>query len=231
MQFNYGYLQQSPEAIAALKSRLEEGRWATIPIADLTKLDAKSDFLAVLKAQLLARIEALIEALSPDMQTLQDADGAWDRAQRRFAHELMKHLQSEDAADRAAAETLSAETLSGNGTAQTALSYAEETRFGSVQLEKLASTALMPLVAQLKLGAFVRDIADTNTTLELAVGLNVAIAGKTARSSRIREAHRMAALVLNNTHGALDDLSNQPIPDALKADLLSLLKPLQALLS
>lgn len=231
MQFNYGYLQQSPEAIAALKSRLEEGRWATIPIADLAKLDAKSDFLVVLKAQLLARIDALIEALSPDTQTLQDADGAWDRAQRRYALELMKHQQSEDAAERGAADRLIAETLSGHGTAQTTLSYAEEARFGSVQLERLASPALKPLITQLKLGGFVRDIADANATLEEVVGLNVEIAGKKARSIRVRDTHRMAALALDHTHGALDDLSSQPISDAFKADLLALLKPLQALIS
>ena len=229
MQFNYGYLQQRPEALAALKSRLEEGRWATIPIADLTKLDAKSDFLVVLKAQLLARIEALIEALAPDMQTLQDADGAWDRAQRRYALELLKHQQSEDAAERGAADQLIAETLIGNGFGQTALSYAEQARFGSVQIEKLASPALKPLVTQLKLGVFVRDIVAANATLEEVVGLNVEIAGKKARSIRVRDTHRLAALALDHTHGALDDLSSQPISDALKADLLALLKPLQAM--
>lgn len=231
MQFNYGYSKVSIVALIAALSRFEEGRWAAYKLVAPGKLSNKTDVFTVLKVLLVGRLSALAAANNPDTETLQDADARFDRAQRRYALELMKHQQSDDPADQAAADALAAETLSGSGFAQTSLTYAEEANFGKTQLERLASAALKPHIARLKLAPFIKDIAESVTELEESLGRDIASAGKTARSARVRDAHRAAAAAFDHAHGTLDDLAAQPISDDLRAEIAALLAPLNALLA
>ena len=184
MQFNYGYMKVKPEAMIAVMSHLEGGRWAAVQLVAPDQIDANTSFFTVLKVLLIARLSALAEANRPETKTLQDADARFDRAQRRYALEVMKHRLSDDAEERAAADELAAKTLQGNGFGQTALSYAEEADFGEAQLSKLDGAVLKAYVALLKLEPFVEEISAAVDDLVLALGRDFNHDAKQAPSTR-----------------------------------------------
>jgi len=228
MQFNYGYLKVTPEAMLGISKAIHADRWGQIKEIAPDKLDDKTSAFVTFKVILIAALAKLATANAHDAELIEAADERFDRAQRRWALELMQLRESDDAAIRADADALAASTLLGNGFAQNALSYKDEVAFGNAQLVVLQDDKHKPLVAKLKLGGFVRDIAESVAALTQALGLHSADAGKTARHLRVRAAHRDAALALDHIHGSLDQIARAN--PALSKDIDALLHPLLELL-
>jgi hypothetical protein len=228
MQFNYGYMKVTPEKMLGLPKALQTGRWGQIKEIAPDKLDDKTSAFVAFKVILSAALAKLAAAWAHDADQIEAADERFDRAQRRFALELMQLRESDDAATRDDAAALAATTLLGNGFAQNALSYKDEVAFGNAQLTVFQDDKHKPLVAKLKLGGFVRDIAEAVAALEQALGLHSADTAKTARSVRVRAAHRNTALALDHIHGALDQIAHAN--PALREDIDALIHPLKSLL-
>jgi hypothetical protein len=166
-----GFTYVKEKGFLSLIPDLKDGaRWKDIP-TPATPL-YKHPFAVHAKGRVLAALNALLAARG--VGTLDTADSAWDRVERRFYHTISAVAHGDDAKQRAAASRLLGDQaiFSGNGTAQTQLPAGEERDFGREQVLLLRGK-YKDEVALLGVEASVSEIEEATEALSNAMGMGL----------------------------------------------------------
>jgi hypothetical protein len=154
--------------LLGLVAAVQRDPWA--PYKAKSSLDASTPQL--IKAAIIEKGGALTQALDGTYTGAAPQNAAWDDVQTELAFRIGRHERSADPAKRAHADLLARDLLSGNGTAQTRLTYAAQVAFGRNQLALMAQAAYLTALRALDLEAFIPQVQQTTDALEKAVGLD-----------------------------------------------------------
>jgi hypothetical protein len=231
-----GYRSVPDRAFVAFDRELDEGAWNEFPLKDIE--DTAKQNAAILlsaplpvvwKLRLRWGIAAVLGVLGAP--TIAKLDDAWDATQRRLFHHIAIGVDGDNAAIRAAADRLRSQLLSGSGTAQTQLSCDEEVDFGRQQIALTQEGG--PLAAdakKVKLTDALADVQKATEALAQALGRGTGEKRK-APSKQLRDATAECATAFNAVHEELAWFISKTPPGADRDRLVSLLAPLEALLS
>jgi hypothetical protein len=202
----FSYSKTPENQILTLLDRLEEDKWASVP--KLQKIELDSPPLALIKTAVLRDVQELAAALNGTFEGAVPADVDWDKAQTQLARRLAVEEVSDDAARVDAARVLQRDLLSGRGTAQTQLAFAEEVAFGVRQRELAAQEPYKTYIALLGLSDQIERIKQTTIALDTALKAGKA-AGSTSRAARVKAALTAARETLQWAHRSLDQLAKK----------------------
>jgi hypothetical protein len=181
-------------------------------------------------AALLDALTQLAEALDVRYQGAKEADIDWDDIQRMFAFLINRERRSRDPKRREAAELLHQAMLSGQGTAQTSMTYADEVTFGTKQVELAKQPLYQDALSLLNLQDHIPQIAATTAALKDAIGLDGSD-NLPSRRTRQEQTHRRARLVTAWAHESLLVAASLAKTDQERDELNSLLAPFLAIQS
>lgn len=237
-QFGYGYVPE--KGFIAFTRDLSSGAWHAVvipkkldPAAERWHATALMDLPRVVywKLRASSAIEWLRAALGVGTaEVLEALDGNWDRLQRRLNHRIGDAEEDSKATHREAAKRLRGQLLSGNGTAQTNISYDEEIDFGWNQVELASKGATAEYVKLLGLGDLLHEINAATNDLAKGLGRTPGQKRTAPRFARVRAALAECAGVFNGVH---DDIAwavahSEPGPE--QDQLKALLQPFEGLL-
>jgi len=173
---------------------------------------------------------ALRDALGASPEVLAELDAAWDASERRLYHRICCSAEDRDPAVRAAAERLRGALLSGNGTAQTNLTYDEEVDFGRHQVALMSKGAVAQDVQACGLAGAREEIAEVTEALARGLGRAPGEKRSGSRYHRIRAARSACAAAFNGIHGEIAWFIGNMSPGKARTRAEKLLAPFQALL-
>ena len=233
----HGYSHVSEKGFVAFSHDASEGPWAEVAIDayDNEERTLGEGALEVprpvaWKLRATWSIATLRDALGASPEVLAGLDVSWDSTQRMLHHTLGGAQEDEDPEVRASATRLRGALLSGNGTAQTNLSYDEEVDCGRHQVELMTHGALAEDAARVGLAALRDRIHETTEALAEGIGRAPGNARTLARSRRIRAAAAACANDFNGIHSEIAWLIAHTPHGLVRTRLERMLAPFQALL-
>jgi len=201
----YGYSFVTDKGFVAFTHELDKGAWKGVSI---NKYDtpgsmakavlADAPLIVAWKLRATWGIRAL--AATANAEALAPLDAEWDSAQRALNLAVATGEEHKKPEHKAAAGRVRAALLSGNGTAQTVLSYDQEVDFGQNQLDLAAKKSLAADVKLLGLGDHLKRIREATDALAKALGRDAAKGRAPARSQRVREALTACSIAFNGIH-------------------------------
>jgi len=234
-RYGYGYITE--RAFIAFAHDLSEGSWAEIAIQDHDneQHELGPDPFAIprpvaWKLRATWSIATLRDALGASPEVLAKLDVSWDSTQRKLYYAIGGAMEDESPEVRTAATRLKGALLSGNGTAQTALSYDDEVDFGRHQVELMMHGALAEDTTTVGLTALRDRIHETTEALAQGIGRAPGEPRTMARSKRIRAAAAACASHFNGIHNEIAWLLASTPPGSARTQLERMLAPFQALL-
>jgi hypothetical protein len=232
-RYGYGYVTE--KGFIAFAHDISEGPWADVAVEGNELRTLGSDPMEIprpvaWKTRVVWAIAALRDALGASPEVLAVLDVGWDGTQRKLFHAIGGALEDDDPAVRNAAMRLKGALLSGNGTAQTSLSYDDEVDFGRHQVELMTNGALAEDTKRIGLTGLRDRIDETTEALARGIGRGPGEKRTMARSKRIRTARAVCASDFNGIHSELAWLIAHTQPGPARTRIEQMLAPFQALL-
>ncbi len=234
-RYGYGYVTE--KGFIAFSHDISEGLWAEIATEsyDNEQHTLGKDPLDIprpvaWKLRAVWSIATLRDALGASPEVLAGLDASWDSTQRKLYHTFGSASEEEDPEIRAAATRLKGALLSGNGTAQTTLSYDEKVDFGRHQVELMTRGALAEDTKKARVSAVRDRIRETTEALAQGIGRGPGDQRSMARAKRIRTALAACASDFNGLHSELAWLIDRTPTGPVRTRLERMLAPFQALL-
>ena len=234
-RYGYGYVTE--KGFMAFSHDLEEGAWQGVSIQgfDGAQRALSGDALGMprdvaWKLRATWAIAALRDALGASPEVLAELDAAWDASERRLYHRICCSAEDRDPAVREAAERLRGALLSGNGTAQTNLTYDEEVDYGRHQVVLMSKGAVARDVQICGLAGAREEIAEVTEALAHGLGRAPGEKRKGSRHQRIRAARSACAAAFNGIHGEIAWFIGNMVPSKGRTRAEKLLAPFRALL-
>jgi hypothetical protein len=239
----YGYSNVEDAGFVSFGLELEKGAWKEVSVTGFHPAQSRSmteaPLLVACKARLMTEIEHLEAILAGDSDPVRPFDIAWDNAQRRLYHSLALAQTSDDKELAAAAARLQGRLTSGEGLAQTQLSYRLEVDYGHKQVALSRQAPLLRDVKRVKLGPVLDEIEARTAALQKALppgtsesaGAGAAGAPSRQRAVALRQALVQCRIAFNSVHESLEWLLEHATAEADRRRLTALLSPLQDLLA
>jgi hypothetical protein len=235
-RYGYGYVPD--KGFISCLNDFSEGAWKDVSIK---KYDNPEQKLAPAlfegsappvrwKLRACWAIATLRDALGAGSEILDQLDVDWDSAQRKLNYSVGMASEDEDPKKREAGERLRGALLLGNGIAQTKLSWEEEVDFGRKQVALTKEGSLADDARLVGLQLSLKAVEKTTEALARGLGRTSDQKRVGTRAARLREALAGCATAFNGIHSEITWFLDHTEDGPLRARLLLLLAPLQALL-